>query len=140
MCAADTRGTDHGREPVPQVPTVSGARAERRGLGLTRRQKGSDVSLNFITRKRSGDSVGTREVRVRVRGGYEPDTIRAEAGVPLRIVFRREETAACSERVIFPAFGKSATLPAGRDIAVELLPEEAGSTSSRAGWGCCAAG
>lgn len=93
------------------------------------------MSLNFIARKRSGDSVGTREVRVRVRGGYEPDTIRAEAGVPLRIVFRREETAACSERVVFPAFGKSATLPRDRDVAVELLPEEAGEYEFTCGMG-----
>ena len=67
-----------------------------------------------------------REVRVRVLGGYVPDTIRAEAGMPLRIVFRREESAACSEQVVFPAFGKSATLPPGEAVAVELLPEEPG--------------
>jgi len=65
-------------------------------------------------------------VRVRVRGGYIPDTIRAEAGVPLRLVFRREETSSCSEQVIFPAFGKSAMLPTGEQVAVELLPNEPG--------------
>lgn len=63
---------------------------------------------------------------MRVSGGYVPDTIRAEAGLPLRIVFRREETAPCSERVVFPAFGKSTALPAHGEIAVELLPEEPG--------------
>lgn len=63
---------------------------------------------------------------VRVRGGYEPDTIYARAGERLRIVFRREETAACSERVVFPDFGKSAMLPPYQDVTVEIGPREAG--------------
>ena len=67
-----------------------------------------------------------REVRIRVRGGYSPDTIRAEAGIPLRLVFIREETASCSEQVVFPAFGKSAMLPTGTPVTVELLPDEPG--------------
>jgi|BarGraNGADG00212_1021973.scaffolds.fasta_scaffold00901_7 plastocyanin domain-containing protein len=82
-----------------------------------------------ITRGRSSpgdDPMVTREVRVRVAGGYHPDTVRAAAGVPLRIVFRREESSACSEQVVFPAFGKCATLPQGEDVAVDLTPEEPG--------------
>ena len=74
--------------------------------------------------QRRGDQ--PREVRVRVLGGYVPDTIRAEAGVPLRIVFRRDESPACSEQVVFPDFGKSATLPPGEQVPVELLPQEPG--------------
>lgn len=72
---------------------------------------------------------GTRPpvaTRVRVRGGYSPDTVYGRVGEPLRIVFRREETAACSERVVFPEFGKSAMLPPYQDVAVELRPESAG--------------
>ena len=72
------------------------------------------------------DVSAPREVRVRVRGGYQPDTIHAEAGLPLRLVFRREESSACSEQVVFPAFGKSATLPRGEQVAVELVPAEPG--------------
>ncbi len=70
--------------------------------------------------------VGAQEVRVRVRGGYEPDTIRARVGVPLRLVFHREESSPCSEQVVFPAFGKSVTLPQGEQVAVDLLPTEPG--------------
>ena len=66
------------------------------------------------------------ETRVQVRGGYNPDTIHWRAGVPIRIVFHRDESAPCSEQVVFPAFGKSATLPQGEDVAVHLLPEEPG--------------
>ena len=64
--------------------------------------------------------------RIVVRGGFEPDTVFARAGRPLQIVFRREETASCSERVVFPALGRSAMLPPFQDVTLELLPPEAG--------------
>ena len=64
--------------------------------------------------------VTSGETLVRVSGGYFPDVVYAEAGRPIRIVFLREETAACSERVLFPAFGKSMMLPAGQTVVVEL--------------------
>ena len=59
-------------------------------------------------------------------GGYEPDTIHGRVGEPLQIVFRREETAPCSERVVFPVFGKSAMLPPYQDVLVELRPHKPG--------------
>ena len=64
--------------------------------------------------------------RIRVRGGYQPDTVYGRVGEPLRLTFRREETAACSERVVFPAFGKSAMLPPHQDVTIELEPDRAG--------------
>ena len=67
-----------------------------------------------------------RVARIRVHGGYLPDTIHVEAGVPLRLIFRREETSPCSEQVIFPAFGKSAMLPPGEPVAVDLPPAAPG--------------
>jgi plastocyanin domain-containing protein len=75
---------------------------------------------------KSRQPTATREVRIRVRGSYLPDTIHAETGMPLRLLFRREETSSCSEQVVFPDFGKSATLPTGEQVAVDLLPDEAG--------------
>ena len=87
------------------------------------------MSFNLVRRSHgapTADAARPREVSVRVRGGYQPDTIRAEAGVPLRLVFRREESSPCSEQVVFPALGKSAMLPQGERVAVELLPEEPG--------------
>ena len=76
-----------------------------------------------------------RDIAVRVRGGYDPETIYAEAGLPLRIVFSREESSACSEQVVFPAFGKSATLPQGKKVAVNLLPETPGEYEFSCGMG-----
>jgi Uncharacterized protein conserved in bacteria len=49
------------------------------------------------------DPSGHQIVDVSVHRGYRPDSIRALAGVPLRIVFRRQDDDACSERVVFSA-------------------------------------
>ena len=76
--------------------------------------------------KRGRRRTAVRTVRIRVRGGYQPDTIYARVGEPLRLTFRREETALCSERVIFPDLGKSAMLPAYQDVTIELTAEHAG--------------
>jgi hypothetical protein len=50
----------------------------------------------------------------------------ARAGRPVRLNFRREETATCSDKVIFADFDKSAELPTGETVRVELLPKEPG--------------
>jgi plastocyanin domain-containing protein len=71
-------------------------------------------------------STGYQEVMVLVKGGYTPDTIIVRHGKPVRINFRREETAGCSDKVIFADFQKSADLPTGELVAVELMPKEPG--------------
>jgi len=71
-------------------------------------------------------SSGYQEAMVLVKGGYTPDVIVVEHGKPVRLVFRREETTPCSEMVVFDAFGKSARLPEGKPVAIELMPTEPG--------------
>jgi plastocyanin domain-containing protein len=71
-------------------------------------------------------SSGYQEAMVLVKGGYTPDVIVVQHGKPVRLSFRREETAACSEMVVFGDFGKSARLPTGETVAIELLPERPG--------------
>jgi plastocyanin domain-containing protein len=71
-------------------------------------------------------SSGYQEAMVLVKGGYTPDVIVVEHGKPVRLSFRREETAACSEMVLFPDFNKSASLPTGEVVPVEFLPEQPG--------------
>ena len=80
-------------------------------------------------------SSGFQEAMVLVKGGYTPDVIVVEAGKPVRLEFRREETAACSERVLFPDFGKTAELPEGENVAVELPPSEPGEYGFECGMG-----
>lgn len=71
-------------------------------------------------------SGGYQEATILVQGGYTPDTVVVESGTPVRLVFRREETSPCSETVVFDDFGKSAILPQGKPVAVELMPSEPG--------------
>ena len=71
-------------------------------------------------------SSGYQEAMVLVKGGYTPDVIIVRHGRPVRLNFRREESSACSEMVVFGDFGKSAKLPTGETVAVELLPEKPG--------------
>ena len=76
--------------------------------------------------RRGHRSIASPAQHVRVRGGYHPDTIYGRVGEPLCLIFRREETAACSERVVFPDFGKSAMLPAYQDVTIELTLDQPG--------------
>jgi plastocyanin domain-containing protein len=66
---------------------------------------------------------GYQEAMVLVKGGYTPDVIVVEHGKPVRLNFRREESAACSEMVVLADFDKSAHLPQGETVAIEFLPE-----------------
>jgi plastocyanin domain-containing protein len=71
-------------------------------------------------------SGGYQEAMILVKGGYTPDTVIVSRGKPVRLNFRREETASCSDKVVFEHFGKSADLPTGEVVAVEFMPKEAG--------------
>jgi plastocyanin domain-containing protein len=71
-------------------------------------------------------SSGIQEVQVVVKGGYTPDLIVVEHGRPVRLNFRREESASCSEMVLLPDFQKSASLPQGEVVPIEFLPEKPG--------------
>jgi plastocyanin domain-containing protein len=71
-------------------------------------------------------SGGVQEVAVTVKGGYTPDIIVVKAKQPVRFHFTRQESSSCSEMVLFPDFNKSAKLPQGEDVVVELTPEKPG--------------
>ncbi|MEO5918769.1 MAG: cupredoxin domain-containing protein [Candidatus Limnocylindrales bacterium] len=47
------------------------------------------------------DTEGHQVVTITIRDGYHPNSIVARAGMPLRLVLRRDEDDACSERVVF---------------------------------------
>lgn len=89
------------------------------------------VAWFFWMGKREGvkattSTAGMQEVFITIKGGYTPDVIVAQSGKPLRLNFLRAETASCSEMVIFPQFNKSAQLPEGETVAVELMPDQPG--------------
>ncbi|HWC72648.1 MAG TPA: cupredoxin domain-containing protein [Gemmatimonadales bacterium] len=78
-------------------------------------------------------ATGVQEVRVTVKGGYTPDTIVVQAGQPVRLQFYRDETADCSERLVFEEFGIDQQLPAFQTTAIEFTPEKPGEYPFRCG-------
>ncbi len=76
---------------------------------------------------------GVQEVRVTVKGGYTPDTIVVQAGKPVRLQFYRDETADCSERVVFEHFKIDEKLPAFQTTTIEFTPAEPGEYPFRCG-------
>ena len=69
---------------------------------------------------------GAQEVAITVKGGYTPDVIVVKAGRPVRLTFTRQESAACSEKVLFPDFNQNALLPEGERVTLEFTPDKAG--------------
>jgi plastocyanin domain-containing protein len=69
---------------------------------------------------------GAQEVAITVKGGYTPDVIVVQKGRPVRLTFTRQESAACSEKVLFPDFNQSALLPEGEQITLEFTPDNPG--------------
>jgi len=67
-----------------------------------------------------------QEAHIIVKGGYTPDVIVVQAGKPVRLNFTRQETASCSEMVVFGDFNKSAKLPTGETVPIEFTPDKPG--------------
>jgi len=67
-----------------------------------------------------------QEAQIIVKGGYTPDVLVVKAGQPVRFNFLRQETASCSEMVLFPDFDRSAKLPPGETVPIEFTPEQPG--------------
>jgi len=69
---------------------------------------------------------GMQQVDITVKGGYSPDQIRVKQGVPLRLVFDRQESGDCTSRLVIPDFGVNLALPAFGSAFVDLVPDTAG--------------
>ena len=69
---------------------------------------------------------GAQEVAITVKGGYTPDVIVVQKGRPVRLMFTRQESSACSEKVLFPDFNQNSLLPEGKQVTLEFTPEKAG--------------
>lgn len=83
----------------------------------------------FGERERVAASTGTggvQEIKITVKGGYSPDVVVVREHVPVRLNFYRDETASCSEQVIFQDFGISKHLPPFKTTSIEFTPDRAG--------------
>ncbi len=69
---------------------------------------------------------GVQEIKIIVQGGYSPDRIEVKQGQPVRLLFQREESTACTEQVIFSDFGIARMLPQGQIVPIEFTPTKSG--------------
>jgi len=69
---------------------------------------------------------GVQEVKITVKGGYSPDVIVVKRGSPVKLDFYRDETASCSDQVIFGDFGIARDLPPYKTTAIEFTPDKTG--------------
>ena len=69
---------------------------------------------------------GVQEIAITVKGGYSPNLIEVREGVPVRLVFDRQENSDCSSRVVLPDFQVSKSLAAFGKTAVEFTPDRSG--------------
>ncbi len=72
------------------------------------------------------NEAGLQEIKVTVKGGYSPDVIVVKQGLPVRLNFYRDETASCSEQVVFGDFGIAKDLPPFKTTPIEFTPDKTG--------------
>lgn len=78
------------------------------------------------TKTAQTDDNGTQNVTVVVNGGYTPNTVVLQQGVPAQIVFERKDPSGCFNEVVFPDFGIQTELPIGTEHPVTIDTSKAG--------------
>ena len=73
-----------------------------------------------ITDTTRAESAQLPQVKIIVDRGFAPHTVVLATGRAHRLVFRREDSTACSEHLVFPGLGRSVPLPPFEDVDVEL--------------------
>jgi len=76
---------------------------------------------------------GVQVIKVTVKGGYSPAVVQVASGVPVRMLFDRQESGDCSSRVVMPDFKVNQTLPAFETTTVQFTPQEPGEYRLRDG-------
>ena len=61
-----------------------------------------------------------QEVEVTVNGGYTPNTVALQQGVPAQVVFDRKDPSGCFNEVVFPDFGIHEELPVNEKFAIDI--------------------
>ena len=68
----------------------------------------------FAPRRRGARATlhdGVQQATITVRGGYSPDIVTMQAGIPITLRFDRKETGECTSHVVFPDLGTDTMLP-----------------------------
>ena len=96
------------------------------GIVLTTVAAGYVCLLPETQTHATASASAVQDVSVIVKGGYSPDLVVVQQGRPVRFKFTRQESAICSERVLFPDFNKDISLPENEPTVVEFTPAEPG--------------
>ena len=99
------------------------------GIVLTTLAAGYVCLLPRAQNQATVGASGVQEVVLIVKGGYSPSVVVVQHGYPVRFKFTRQESAGCSERVLFPDFNKNVSLPEYKEVMLEFTPKEPGEYS-----------
>ena len=83
----------------------------------------------FAPRRRGARATlhdGVQQATITVRGGYSPDIVTMQAGIPITLRFDRKETGECTSHVVFPDLGTDTMLPGNETTEMSLPPLPAG--------------
>src|SRR5215469_4856509 len=118
MIASSLSRSEEGAMSAADIAVLLAAAAVLGGLGW----------FFFGPRKAAAAELagGVQRALVTVRGGFSPELLRVRQGVPVELVFDRQESGDCTSRVVFPDFRVSAALPANQRTTVRLDPAAAG--------------
>ena len=83
----------------------------------------------------AGATAGRQEITIEVRGGYTPNAVRARAGIPLTLVFDRQDKSSCSEEIVIADFGIRRFLPALEKRRIEIAAPAPGTHAFTCGMG-----
>jgi plastocyanin domain-containing protein len=84
-------------------------------------------SLFVFIRTRPEQSSGPKQVRhITVNGSCRPSAVHVNPGQPTRLIFRREDTAPRSKRIVLPDYGIRVQLAAFEEVVVDLPPSDPG--------------
>jgi plastocyanin domain-containing protein len=76
----------------------------------------------------AADSDGSvQTITITVSGGYTPNRIQLQKGVPAKLIFHRTDPSSCLDEVILPDFGVQAKLPVNKAYEIAIQPDTAGS-------------
>lgn len=73
-----------------------------------------------------------QEVNILVKGGYNPEKIELQQGVPAVLNFKRTDASTCLDHVVFSDFGINKALPQNKTIAIPIDTSKAGTYE----WAC----
>ena len=73
---------------------------------------------------KSDGSVQT--ITITVSGGYSPNRVELQKGIPAKLIFKRTDPSSCLEEVILPDFGVQAKLPMNTNYEIAIHPDKAG--------------